>query len=74
MIHIPDVPETLHSQRERRRLHAQGRRSDDNTGHTLLIINEADVSWSIHGLGAPRVRLTRDVMMPLAAQILVHAR
>ncbi len=69
-----DVPETLHSQRERGRLTAQGRRNDDNSEHTLLIINEADGSWAIHGLGAPGVRLTRDVMVALAAQILERAR
>ncbi len=74
MIETPHVPETLHSQRERSRLTAQGRRSDDNTDHTPLIINEADGSWSIHGLGAPGVRLTRDAMMTLAAQILERAR
>jgi hypothetical protein len=31
---VIDVPETLHSQRERGRLHAQGRRTDHNTGCT----------------------------------------
>ncbi|MGH3753580.1 MAG: hypothetical protein ACRDRP_12935, partial [Pseudonocardiaceae bacterium] len=60
MIDIPEVPKTLHSQRERGRLTAQGRCTDDNSDHTLLIINEADGSWAIHGLGAPGVRLTRD--------------
>ncbi|MDO3651355.1 hypothetical protein, partial [Nocardia mangyaensis] len=67
------MPETLHSQPERGRLTAQGRRSDDNSNHTLLIINEADGSWAIHGLGAPGVRLTRDAMMVLAAQVLERA-
>ncbi len=74
VIYIPDVPKTLHSQRERGRLTAQGRRSDDNSNHTLRIINEADGSWTIHGLGAPRVRLTRDAMMVVAAQVLERAR
>jgi hypothetical protein len=32
---VIDVPETLHSQRERSRVHAQGRRTDDDTGCTL---------------------------------------
>ncbi|MGH3753578.1 MAG: hypothetical protein ACRDRP_12925 [Pseudonocardiaceae bacterium] len=74
MIDIPEVPKTLHSQRERGRLTAQGRCTDDDSDHTLLIINEADGSWAIHGLGAPGVRLTRDVMITLAAQILERAR
>ncbi len=74
MIEIPDVPKTLHSQRERGRLTAQGRCSDDDSDHTLLIINEADGSWTIHGLGAPGVRLAKDAMVALAAQVLERAR
>jgi hypothetical protein len=49
---VIDVPETLHSHRERGRLPAQGSRTDDNTGCTLLVIHQADGSWTIHGLGA----------------------
>jgi hypothetical protein len=64
----------LHSHRERGRLQAQGRRTDDNTHHTLLIINETDGSWVIHGLGAPGVRLTRDVMVTVAESTLKRAR
>jgi hypothetical protein len=64
----------LHSHRERGRIQAQGRRTDDNTHHTLLIINEADGSWVIRGLGAPGVRLTRDVMVTVAESILKRAR
>jgi hypothetical protein len=72
---VNDVtPETLHSQRERGRLHAQGRRTDDRSGCTLLVIHEADGSWVIHGLGAPAVRLTKDVMVTLAEAILGRAR
>jgi hypothetical protein len=64
----------LHSHRERGRLQAPGHRTDDNTPHTLLIINEVDGSWVIHGLGAPGVRLTRDVMVTVAESILKRAR
>jgi hypothetical protein len=64
----------LHSHRERGRLQAPGHRTDDNTHHTLLIINEVDGSWVIHGLSAPGVRLTRDVMVTLAESILTRAR
>jgi hypothetical protein len=71
---VIDVPETLHSQRERGRLHAQGHRTDDRSDCTLLVIHEADGSWAIHGLGAPGVRLTRDVMVTLAEAILGRAR
>jgi hypothetical protein len=71
---VNDVSETLHSQRERGRLHAQGRRTDDRSHCTLLVVNEADGSWAIHGLGAPGVRLTKDVMVTLAESILKRAR
>ena len=69
-----DVPETVHSQSERARLHAQGRRTDDNSCCTLLVIHEADGSWAIHGLGARGVRLSKDVMVALAEAILGSAR
>jgi hypothetical protein len=71
---VIDVPETLHSQRERGRLHAQGRRADDNSHCTLLVIHEANSSWTIHGLGAPGVRLPQAEMIALAEKILARAR
>jgi hypothetical protein len=72
VIDVP--PETLHSQRERGRLHAQGRRTDDNSCCTLLVIHEANSSWAIHGLGAPGVRLSKAEMIALAEKILGRAR
>jgi hypothetical protein len=72
---VTDVPlETLHSQRERGRLHAQGRRTDDCSDCTLLVIHEADSAWAIHGLGAPGVRLPKAEMITLAEKILERAR
>ena len=48
-----DVPETeQHRDRECDRLIALGRRSDNDKRGTLLVVNEADGSWSFHGLGA----------------------
>jgi hypothetical protein len=38
------------------------------------MIHEADGSWAIHGLAAPGVRLTRDVMVRMAEEILERAR
>lgn len=64
-----DVPETLHSQSERGRLHAQGSRTDDRSHCTLLVIHEADGSWAIRGLGAPGVRLSKAEMIALAETI-----
>ena len=51
-----------------------GHRTDDGSMCTLLIINETDGSWAIHGLGAPGVRLPAAKMVILAEQILKRAR
>ena len=52
-VSTPDVPETQqHRHRERDRLIALGRRSENDKRCTLLVVNEADGSWSFHGLGA----------------------
>ena len=64
----------LHSHRERGRIQAPGRRTDDNTGCTLLVIHQADGSWAIHGLGAPGVRLPKAEMIALAEKILGRAQ
>jgi hypothetical protein len=71
---VIDIPKTLHSERENGRVHAQGCRTDDGSRCTLLMIHEADGSWAIHGLGAPGVGLTKDVMVTLAEAILAGAR
>ena len=61
-------------QRERGRLQAEGNRTDDDSLATLLVIHETDGRWAIHGLGAPGVRLTRDVIVKLAEEILRDTR
>jgi hypothetical protein len=74
---VIDVSKTLHSQRERSRVHAQGRRTADNSSSsrcTLLVIHEVDGSWAIHGLSAPGVRLPKAEMNALAEKILGRAR
>jgi hypothetical protein len=48
---VIDVPEQHHRHRERDRLIALGRRTDDKRC-TLLVVSEADGSWSFYGLGA----------------------
>lgn len=53
---------------------ARGRRTDDSSLCTLLVIHEADSSWAIHGLGAPGVRLSKTDMVALAERILARAR
>jgi hypothetical protein len=74
VIGISDVPETLHLQRERGRIQAPGRRTDDRSDCTLLVIHEADGSWAIHGLGAPGARLPKAEMIALAEKILGSAQ
>lgn len=59
---------------ERARLVAQGRRSDDGSSTTLVIIQEENGSWSVHGLGAPGVTLSKADMITLAESILARAR
>ena len=52
-VSTPDAPETeQHWHRERDRLIALGRRTDSGERCTLLVVNDADGSWSFHGLGA----------------------
>lgn len=60
--------------RERGRLTAQGRRTDDNSRCTLLVIHEAENAWSTHGLGAPGVTMSAADMATLAEQILARTR
>ena len=74
MIDIPEVLDTLHSYRKRGRVTAQDHRIPDDSTCTLLIINEADGAWTIHGLGAIRVWLTKDVTVTLVESILRSAR
>ena len=74
VIDPPEQPETVHFQRERGRLQAPGHRTDDDSMCTLLVIDETDDRWAIHGLGAPGVRLTNDKMVALAESILRAAR
>jgi hypothetical protein len=58
-------------QTERCRLQAEGNRIDDDTLCTLLVIQDDDGSWAVHGLGAPGVRLTHKAMIGLAERIIL---
>jgi hypothetical protein len=71
---VIEIPETLHSERERGRIQVQGRCTDDGNKCTLLVIHEAGGSWSIHGLGVPGVRLPAAEMVALCEKILRRAR
>jgi hypothetical protein len=71
---VIDVPDIEHQQRERGRLTTRGRSTDDNRWTTMLLIHELDGAWTIHGLGAPGVKLSKADMVTLAEQILERAR
>ncbi len=50
---------------ERTRLVVWGRRTDDTTTCTLVVIHEDSGTWTIHGLGNPGVRVpTADMTAP----------
>jgi hypothetical protein len=50
---VIDVPETEQPRpRERDRVIALGRRTDNDERCSLLVVSEADGSWSFYGLGA----------------------
>ncbi len=66
-------PSSRHGERERGRMAAQGRRSDDGSMSTLLVVHENDGSWSFHGLGAPGVKVSKSDATALAQGILTAA-
>ncbi len=68
------LPETQHQQHERGRLTTRGRSTDDGSWTTLLLIHELDGAWTIHGLGAPGVKLSQADMVTLVEQIVERAR
>ncbi len=72
---VIDVPQTpKHQQRERGRVYAQGHRTDYGTASPLLIVHEADGSWSFHGLGAPAVKLSQADTIAMVESILAQAQ
>ncbi|MGH3815077.1 MAG: hypothetical protein ACRDUV_21970 [Pseudonocardiaceae bacterium] len=70
-----DVSETQHRNDERGRLISIGCRTDTGERCTLLVIHEADGSWSFHGLGAlAGVKLGKADTIALVDSILRRAR
>lgn len=55
---------------ERARIVVQGQCSDDGSTATLVIIQEENGSWSIHGLGVTGVMLSKADMTAVAESIL----
>jgi hypothetical protein len=72
---VIDVPEQRYRPRKRDRLIALGHRTDDDKRCTLLVVNEADGSWSFYGLGASAgVKLSKADTLTLIESILARAR
>jgi hypothetical protein len=71
---VIDVPGTeQHRPRGRGRLVVLGRRTDSGERCTLLVVNEADGSWSFHGLGASAgVKLCKADTLALVELILAR--
>ncbi|MGH3814312.1 MAG: hypothetical protein ACRDUV_17985 [Pseudonocardiaceae bacterium] len=70
-----DVPEQRYRPGERDRLIALCRRTDDDKRCTLLVVSEADGSWSFYGLGAlAGVKLGKADTVALADSILRRTR
>lgn len=59
---------------ERARLVVSGRRTDDRSQCTVLVIQEQDHTWAIHGLGNQGVRVSTADMVALGEAILERAR
>ncbi|MGH4010647.1 MAG: hypothetical protein ACRDTH_21215 [Pseudonocardiaceae bacterium] len=71
MIDVPDTQQ--HRPRGRGRLVALGRRTDNDQRGTLLVVNDADGSWSFHGLGASAgVKLGKADTLALVESILAQ--
>jgi hypothetical protein len=62
-------PPERHGACEAGRMAAQGRRTDDGTDSTLVVVHENDGSWTLHGLGAPGVRISKSDAVEIAQGI-----
>lgn len=67
-------PQPLTQHRQHGRVTAQGRPIYDGSVYTLLVIHEADGSWSFHGLGAFGATLSKADTAALSGPILAGAR
>ena len=59
---------------ERARLVVSGRRTDDGSQCTVIVIHEDSGTWAIHGLGNQGVRVSAVDMVALGEAIVVRAR
>lgn len=59
---------------ERARLVVSGRRTDDGSQCTVIVIHEQDRTWAIHGLGNQGVRVSAEDMVALGEAIVERVR
>jgi hypothetical protein len=59
---------------ERVRLVVSGRRTDDGSQCTLIVMHEQDGTWAIHGLGNQGVRVSPADMVTLGEAIVERGR
>lgn len=59
---------------ERIRLVVSGRRTDDGSACTLLVIHEDSGTWAIHGLGNQGMRVSAADMAALGEAIVERAQ
>jgi hypothetical protein len=57
-------------ERERGRMVAPDKSSDDGSRCSLLVVHENDGSWSFHALGVPGVKISQSDAAALARGIL----
>lgn len=57
-------------ERELGRLQASGKRTDDSSLCTLLVVHNPDRSWTVHGLGAPGITLRETEVVRLCGLML----
>jgi hypothetical protein len=69
---VIQVSERVHG--ERVRLVVSGRRTDDESACTLLVIHEDSGTWAIHGLGNQGVRVSAADMAALGEAIVERAQ
>lgn len=62
-------PPERHGEREAGRMAIPGRRTDDGSDSTLVVVHENDGSWTFHGLGAPGVRVCKSDAVQIAQGI-----
>lgn len=76
MAHATPVPAIMQHENERERIVVDGKRVDDSTRCSLVVIHEVGGTWALypHGWGKFGVRLTRANAVNLARAILDSAQ